>query len=72
MLNAHITNLLPSRLFLIRWICYIAGCTLRVWKAKPRVKKELSIRDQDDTPSSYICGPSTTAATTSVAREEKG
>lgn len=35
-LSASITHLSPSRLFLICWICRIAGCQLRVWRAKPR------------------------------------
>ena len=38
-LSASISNLLPSRLFLIRWACFLAGCTLKAWKAKPRKEK---------------------------------
>lgn len=41
-LSASIVGLRPRYLFLIRWICRIAGCQLRVWRAKPRrVMKEV-------------------------------
>ncbi len=36
MLRASITGLRPSRLWIIRWACWIAGCTVKVWKSRTR------------------------------------
>jgi hypothetical protein len=37
-LRASITELRPSRLWLLRLICRLIGATLKTWRARPRRK----------------------------------
>ena len=41
MLNAEITGLHPSKLWIIRWACKLAGCKVKAWTARSRKQKKL-------------------------------
>jgi hypothetical protein len=39
-LTAHIRNILPSRLWLLKLAAKLAGATIKVWRSRPRREKE--------------------------------
>ena len=52
MLNASITELHPSKLWIIRLAAKLAGCKIKVWKA--RTRKELAHKSAGTTLRFYV------------------
>lgn len=45
MLNAEIAGLRPSMLWIIRLACRIAGCKVKVWKARRKRPGEIEVAE---------------------------
>ena len=40
LLRASITNISPSRLFILRWACKLIGANMKAWKTRSRKEAE--------------------------------